>query len=322
MGSFPAQFVQRVPALEAEIHRPLVEEILELKKSKKAVILAHTYQSPEIYFGVADIRGDSLQLAREAMLVQGAERIVLCGVKFMAETAKILNPDRTVLLPDLRAGCSMANSITAADVRALREQHPGCPVVSYVNTNADVKAETDICCTSSNAVRVVESLGASKIIFLPDPHLGRWVQSQVPGVEMVLWDGPCEVHVEFTAEKIRELKEIDPELYVMVHPECNTEVIREADFTGSTSGMIKHIGEKKLKRIALITECSMGANITEMYPGTEVIRPCNLCPHMQRITLEKVRDCLLHDQFEIEIEESIRARAQSSLTRMLEVGAG
>ncbi|MBL8086900.1 MAG: quinolinate synthase NadA [Chthonomonas sp.] len=307
-----------VPRAEWEIHMPKVERILELKNERDATVLAHTYQSPQIYFSIADITGDSLQLAREVARVERPV-IVMCGVRFMAETSKILNPGKTVLLPDLRAGCSMADSLTAEDVRRLRAEHPGAPVVTYVNTNADVKAESDICCTSSNAVQVVRSLGASKVIFLPDPYLGKWVRSHMPEVEFVFWQGPCEVHVKFTAEDIAELKARYPGIEVLVHPECPEEVIAAADYTGSTSGMIRHIGERKLTQIALITECSMSSNVTAMFPGLQVVRPCNLCPHMQRITLDSVVEALEKMQHKISVEEGIRVRAQRALDRMLEV---
>ncbi len=307
-----------VPPAEWEIQRPQLQRILELKAERNAVILAHTYQSAPIYHVLADITGDSLQLAREATQVEEPV-IVMCGVKFMAETAKILNPEKTVLLPDLRAGCSMANSITGEDVRRLKAEYPDVPVVSYVNTNADVKAETDVCCTSSNAVQVVASLGVNRVIFLPDPYLGKWVKSQLPDVDLILWDGPCEVHVRFTGAEIRELKNRYPGIHVMVHPECPEDVIAEADYTGSTSGMIRHIGAKGLKQIALITECSMSDNVTAMYPGLEVVRPCNLCPHMQRITLGSIVESLEKMQHAIEIDEDVRVRAKHSLDRMLEV---
>jgi quinolinate synthase len=307
-----------VPPIEWEIHKPWVEKILQLKRERNAAILAHTYQSPEIYNTIADVRGDSLQLAREATRVD-ADIIVMCGVRFMAETTKILNPSRLVLLPDLRAGCSMANSITAADVRALREKHPGLPVVTYVNTNADVKAESDICCTSSNAVEVVQSLGVNEAIFIPDPYLGKWVQSQLPHVNLVLWDGPCEVHIKFTADDIAELKARFPGISVLAHPECPEEVLGEADFTGSTSAMSRYIGDHRPERVALITECTMADNVMASYPEVDVVRPCNLCPHMQRITLPAVAESLEKLQYPIEIEENIRVRAQQSLDRMLAV---
>ncbi|MBS1704703.1 MAG: quinolinate synthase NadA [Armatimonadetes bacterium] len=307
-----------IPPLEWEIQKPLVARILELKQERNAAILAHTYQVPEIYHTIADIQGDSLQLAREAMDVS-ADVIVMCGVRFMAETAKILNPSKTVLLPDLRAGCSMANSITADDVRRLKAENPGVPVVTYVNTNADVKAESDICCTSSNARQVVESLGVDKIIFIPDPYLGKWVQSQLPHIQMVLWNGPCEVHIRFTGEQVRELKQKYPGMPVLVHPECPEDVIAEADYTGSTSGMSRWVGDHKPARVALITECTMADNVSVLNPGVEMIRPCNLCPHMQRISLRSVVNSLERMEHTIEIEENIRVRAKQSLDRMLTV---
>lgn len=307
-----------IPPLEWEIHRRPIERILQLKQERNAVILAHTYQAPEIYHTIADVRGDSLQLAKEATQVE-ADIIVMCGVKFMAETTKILNPSKMVLLPDLRAGCSMANSITAADVIELRKKHPGLPVVTYVNTNVDVKAETDICCTSSNAVQVVRSLGVKEAIFLPDPYLGRWVQSQLPDVKLVLWDGPCEVHVKFTAADIRELRQRYPGIEVLAHPECPEEVLAEADYAGSTSQMAAYVGKSKLKKLALITECTMADNVMVQYPDVDVVRPCNLCPHMARITLEGVVRSLETLEHKIEIDEEMRVRAKRSLDRMMEV---
>ncbi len=307
-----------VPPVEWQIHKPWVERILQLKKERNAAILAHTYQSPEIYNTIADVRGDSLQLAREATKVE-ADVIVMCGVRFMAETTKILNPTRLVLLPDLRAGCSMANSINAEDVRELRREHPGLPVVTYVNTNADVKAESDICCTSSNAVEVVESLGVNEVIFIPDPYLGKWVQSQLPHVRLILWNGPCEVHIKFSAGDIAELKARFPGIQILAHPECPEDVLGEADFTGSTSAMAKYVGDHRPDRIALITECTMADNVMASYPEVEVVRPCNLCPHMQRITLPAVAESLEKLQYPIEIEDSIREKARLSLDRMLAV---
>lgn len=307
-----------MPPAEWELMRPKVDRINELKRERNAIILAHTYQSPAIYFGIADVQGDSLRLAVESSKAE-SDVIVMCGVRFMAESAKILNPDRTVLLPDLAAGCSMASSITGEDVRRLRALHPGVPVVSYVNTNADVKAETDICCTSSNAVQIVRSLGVNKVIFLPDPYLGKWVQTQLTEVEMILWDGPCEVHVLFTARDVRNLRAENPGIEVLVHPECAGEVISEADYTGSTSGMIKHIDRKRPERIALITECSMADNVIGTFPGIEVVRPCHLCPHMQRITLDKVIASLENLEHKIEIDPEIRIKAKRSLDRMMEV---
>lgn len=309
-----------VPPFEFEIQKPLIERIFELKRERNAVILAHTYQAPEIYFSVADFQGDSLQLAREATTVE-ADVIVQAGVKFMAETTKIVNPGAKVLIPDLRAGCSLAESITGADVVALRQRYPGVPVVTYVNTNADVKAESDICCTSANAVEIVESLGVPKVIFLPDQYLGRYVASMT-NVEVILWEGSCEVHERFTPFEVQELKRRYPGLHVLAHPECPPEILAEADYIGSTSGMSRHVKESGFKQIALITECSMSANIAALNPDVEIVRPCNLCPHMKRITLQGIVDSLEKLQYEIEVEESIRVRAKSAIDRMLEVVVG
>jgi len=306
-----------IPPVEWPAIALQVERIQELKRQKNAVILAHTYQAPEIYFTVADFVGDSLQLARMATEVE-ADIIVQAGVKFMADTSKILNPHRKVLIPDLRAGCSLAESITGEDVRKLREQHPGLPVVTYVNTNADVKAESDICCTSSNAVEVVESLGAPKVIFIPDRFLAKWVAKNTK-VEIISWEGACEVHERFTRQDIVALRTQYPGLHVMAHPECPPEVLEEADFVGSTSGMVKHVGASGEKRIALITECSMSSNVTQMYPEVEFVRPCNLCPHMRRITLANIVESLEKEQYEITVPEDIRIRAKAAIDAMLAV---
>lgn len=322
MASLPLpQVYERVsnviPEFEWPVFAPKVERILELKRQKNAVILAHTYQAPEIYFTVADVTGDSLHLAKEAAKMQ-AKIIVQAGVRFMAETSKILNPDTKVLIPDLRAGCSLAEGISGKDVIELRKQHPGVPVVTYVNTNADVKAESDICCTSANAVEIVESLGVPKVIFLPDKYLGKYVASQT-NVEIVLWDGSCMVHERFSADDIRHLRTMYPGVHVMAHPECPPEVLNEVDYVGSTSGMARHAGENRSKRIAIITECSMSANVSQMYPDTEFVRPCNLCPHMRRITLENIIESLEKEQFEIIVPEDIRIRAKRALDAMLAV---
>lgn len=309
-----ARFV--MPA-EWALAKPHVENILRLKRERNAVILAHTYMTPDIYFTVADIRGDSLALAREAAKTS-ADVIVLAGVKFMADTAKILNPEKTVLIPDLEAGCSLAQSITAEDVRRLREQYPGVPVVTYVNTDADVKAESDICCTSSNAVKVVESLGVPRVIFLPDRYLGKWVASQT-GVEVILWDGTCIVHERFTAQDIRELRAAHPGLAVFAHPECPPDVLAEADFVGSTSVMARRVGEIEASRIALITECSMSDNVAVLHPEREFVRPCNLCPFMKRITLAKIEESLREMKYEIVLPEDVLVRARAALDRMLAV---
>lgn len=306
-----------VPPVEWPALALQIERILELKRQKKAVILAHTYQAPEIYFTVADFVGDSLQLARMATQVE-ADIIVQAGVKFMADTSKILNPHRKVLIPDLRAGCSLAESITGEDVRKLKEKHPGLPVVTYVNTNADVKAESDICCTSSNAVEVVESLGVDKVLFIPDRYLAKWVAKNTT-VEIISWDGACEVHERFTRQDILALRTQYPGLHVLAHPECPPDVLEEADYVGSTSAMVRHIGESGKQRIALITECSMSTNVTQMYEDVDFVRPCNLCPHMRRITLPKLIESLEKEQHEIVIREDIRIRAKAAIDAMLAV---
>ncbi len=301
-----ARIEHLVPCMEWSLHLPWIEAINRLKLQRGAVIMAHSYQSPEIFHGVADVTGDSLALAQAAADCD-AEIIVLCGVHFMAESAKILAPHKTVLIPDLEAGCSLAASITADDVRALRAQHPGVPVVSYVNTSAAVKAETDVCCTSANAVQVVESLGVDKVIFLPDAFLGAHVAKHT-GVELVLWHGRCEVHEKFTAAEARHARErFDAKL--VAHPECPPEVLAEADFVGSTSAMGKWLAREQPKRVALITECSMADNLRAQFPATEFIKPCNLCPHMQRITLPNIYASLRDLRHVIEIPADIAARA-------------
>jgi quinolinate synthase len=308
-----------IPAIEWPVHAPYVAAIQELKRERNAVILAHNYQTPEIFHGVADIVGDSLALAREAAKTE-ADVIVLAGVHFMAETAKILNPDKTVLIPDLLAGCSLADSITAADVRGLRAQYPGVPVVTYVNTSADVKAESDVCCTSGNAVEVVESLGVPRVIFLPDEYLGRWVASQTK-VEIILWKGHCEVHERFTGNEVRSLRESYPGVVVIAHPECPPDVLAASDFVGSTSGMLKHVRDRRPKKVAMITECSMSDNLAAEFPEVDFVRPCNLCPHMKRITLPKIYESLRDLKFEIKIDPGLAGRARLAVERMLAVRA-
>jgi quinolinate synthase len=307
-----------VPLIEMPVLAPYLEAIQRLKRERNAVVLAHNYQTPEIYLGVADFVGDSLGLAQEAARTD-AEVIVQCGVHFMAETSKILSPHKTVLIPDLEAGCSLAASITGADVRLLRERYPDAPVVTYVNTSAEVKAESDICCTSANAVEVVESLGVPRVIFLPDEYLGRYVASKTT-VDLVLWRGHCEVHERFTAREVRELRGAHPGLYVLAHPECPPDVLAEADFVGSTAGMIRKVGESGARRVVMITECSMSDNVAAAYPDVEFVRPCNLCPHMKRITLPKIQRALERLQFEVTVEPEIAARARRAVERMLAVG--
>ena len=304
-----------VPAVEWPFFAPYVKAINALKKERNAVILAHNYQTPEIYNCVADYVGDSLQLARQAAKVD-ADVIVQCGVHFMAETSKILNPDKTVLIPDSRAGCSLASSITGEDVRLLRQKFPGVPVVAYVNTSADVKAEVDICCTSSNAVQVVESLGSDTVIFVPDQYLANYVAS-LTKVKIIAWKGACEVHERFTGAELRRYRENDPSIQIIAHPECPPDVIEEADFTGSTAHMIDWVRAKKPKRIVMVTECSMADNVQAELPDVEFVRPCNLCPHMKRITLPKILDSLVYMKEEVVIDPAIAEKARRSVERMV-----
>ncbi|MCH1570371.1 MAG: quinolinate synthase NadA [Longimicrobiales bacterium] len=306
-----------LPDVEIAALAPIIEEIEELKVRRKAAILAHNYMTPDIFHGVSDLRGDSLALARMAAETE-AEVIVMAGVHFMAETAKIVNEEKTVLIPDLRAGCSLADAITGADVRLLRERYPGVPVVTYVNTSADVKGESDICCTSGNAVQVVESLGTDRVIFLPDQYLGRWV-AQNTDVEIILWEGACEVHERFTAEELRGYRTLNPGIQIIAHPECPPDVLDEADFVGSTAGMINWVKSERPRQVVMVTECSMSDNVAVESPETEFLRPCNLCPHMKRITLENIRDALRDMKHEVTIDPAIAERARLAVERMLAV---
>ncbi|MGH8074584.1 MAG: quinolinate synthase NadA [Lysobacter sp.] len=310
-----------IPCLEVPMHLPWIDAINALKKRRGAVVMAHSYQSPEIFHGVADITGDSLALAQAAADCD-SDLIVLCGVHFMAESAKILAPDKTVLIPDLEAGCSLASSINAADVRALRLRHPGVPVVSYANTSAEVKAESDACCTSANAVQVVEAIanetGSDRVIFLPDRYLGSWVAQQTD-VELVLWNGTCEVHETFTAQQVRHTRE-QFDTKVVAHPECSPEVLAEADFVGSTSAMGRWLAKERPARVAMITECSMADNLRNEFPEVEFIKPCNLCPHMKRITLPNIHACLRDLRHEVLVAPEVRVRARAALDRMLAIG--
>ncbi len=314
-----AHLYQRVRSVISPVEWPLmaptIKAINELKGTRGAVVLAHNYQTPEIFHCVADIRGDSLQLAIEATRVK-SDIIVQCGVHFMAETSKILNPHKTVLIPDSRAGCSLAASITGADVRLLRERFPGVPVVAYVNTSADVKAEVDICCTSSNAVQVVESLNAPTVIFLPDQYLARYVASKTP-VKIIAWKGACEVHERFTGDELRSYREADPSVQIIAHPECPPDVLAEADFTGSTAHMIDWVRNRHPKRVVMITECSMADNVRAELPDVEMVQPCNLCPHMKRITLPKILDSLLTLREEVTVDPLIAEKARRSVERMI-----
>ena len=307
-----------VPEIEWKIHAPLIEKINKLKIEKNAVILAHNYQTPEIYHGVADISADSLALAVEAAKTS-ARIIVLCGVHFMAETAKLMNPSKKVLLPDMSAGCSLSASITGDDVRLLKQKYPGVPVVSYINTSADVKAETDICCTSANAVKVVESLNVDKVIFLPDQYLANYVASNT-NVKIISWKGTCIVHEKFTAQEVEEVRAANPGIKIIAHPECPPDVIKASDFAGSTSGMADYVNKNKPKKVMLVTECSMSDNVEADNPEVEFVKPCNLCPYMKKINLEKILDCLKNETNEIIIDKKISDAARKSVLRMTEIG--
>jgi quinolinate synthase len=307
-----------VPEIEWKIHAPLIEEINKLKIEKNAVILAHNYQTPEIYHGVADISADSLALAVEASKTS-ASIIVLCGVHFMAETAKLMNPSKKVLLPDMSAGCSLSSSITGDDVRLLKQKYPGVPVVSYINTSADVKAETDVCCTSANAVKVVESLNVDRVIFLPDQYLANYVASNTK-VKIISWKGTCIVHEKFTAKEVEEVRAANPGIKVIAHPECPPDVINASDFAGSTSGMVDYVSKNKPKKVMLVTECSMSDNVEADNPEVEFVKPCNLCPYMKKINLEKILDCLKNETNEINIDKKISDAARKSVIRMTEIG--
>ncbi len=311
---------RHVPEIEWRVHAPWIDAIAELKRARHAVVLAHNYQAPEIFHGVADFAGDSLQLARLAKETD-AEVIVMAGVYFMAETAKLLNPDKTVLIPDARAGCSLAESITAADVRLLRRRWPDAPVVTYVNTSAEVKAESDVCCTSQNAVEVVESLGEPRVIFLPDEYLGRYVQSRT-SVELLLWRGHCEVHERFSADDVRAWRASYPGVHVLAHPECPPEVLAEADFVGSTAAMIGHVRHARPARVMLVTECSMSDNVAVEFPDLQFVRPCNLCPHMKRITLPGIQRALSNLETRVEVEAETARRARAAVERMLALPSG
>ena len=307
-----------IPEIEWAFHAPLIHKINMLKKEKNAVVLAHNYQTPEIFHGIADIAADSLALAVEAEKTDAAI-IILCGVHFMAETAKLMNPNKKVLLPDMKAGCSLASSITGEDVKLLKEKYPSVPVVSYVNTSADVKAESDICCTSANAVKVVESLGVNKVLFLPDQYLAKYVSTKTK-VQILSWVGTCIVHERFSAQEIEDIKKQNPGIVVLSHPECPPEVIAASDFTGSTSSMSKYVKKNQPEKVILVTECSMSDNVQVENPDVQFIKPCNLCPHMKTITLPKVLDCLENETNEILIPEIISRRARKAVERMIAIG--
>ena len=307
-----------MPEIEWSVHAPYIYKINQLKKKKNAVVLAHNYQTPEIYHGISDFSADSLALAVEAAKTK-ADIIVMCGVHFMAETAKLMSPNKKVLLPDMKAGCSLSSSITGEDVRELKRKNPGVPVVSYVNTSAEVKAETDVCCTSANAVKIVNSLGVGKVIFLPDDYLAKYVASQTD-VEIISWKGTCEVHEQFTDTEINEIRKNNPGIKVIAHPECPPDVINASDFAGSTSGMIKYVRDNQPQKVMMVTECSMSDNIQIDNPNVEFIRPCNLCPHMKKITLPKILDCLKNETNELVMDQETIAKARKSVERMTEIG--
>src|SRR4029079_9139108 len=320
-SSLYAKVANFIPKAEWIAYAPVIAEINRLKREKDAVILAHNYMTPEIFHCVGDFMGDSLALAREAARTD-AKVIVQAGVHFMAETSQILSPQKTVLIPSMKAGCSLASSITGADVRLLKQTYPGLPVITYVNTSADVKAESDICCTSSNAVDVVESIaaewGVDTVIMIPDEYLAQNVAKQT-SIRIITWKGHCEVHERFTAEDIRGLRAANPGLVVLAHPECPPDVVAEADFTGSTSGMISYVGQNRPKRVVLMTECSMSDNVAVEYPDVSFVRPCNLCPHMKRITLPKILHALETMTTEVTVDALIAARARAAVEAMLRV---
>jgi quinolinate synthase len=309
---------KHIPEIEWKVHAPIIEKINKLKKEKNAIVLAHNYQTPEIYHGVADVAADSLALAVEAAKTS-ASIIVLCGVHFMAETAKLMSPNKKVLIPDMNAGCSLAESLTGEDVRLLKKKYPGVPVVSYVNTSADVKAETDVCCTSANAVKVVESLKAKQVIFLPDQHLANYVAKQTK-VKIISWKGSCIVHEQFSAKEIHDIREANPGIKIIGHPECPDDVLDECDFAGSTGGMIDYVKKNQPKKVMLVTECSMSDNVQADNPNVEFIKPCNLCPYMKKITLPKILHCLENETNEILIDKKMSEAARKSVLRMTQIG--
>jgi len=323
MEGLRAKLCRVIPDIEWAVHAPTIAAINALKRQKNAVILAHNYMTPEIFHTVADFVGDSLQLARLAAETEAAV-VVQAGVHFMAETSKVLSPDKTVLIPDPEAGCSLAAAITGADIRLLKQTYPGLPVVTYVNTTAEVKAESDCCCTSANAVAVVEDIahewGVDTVIMVPDEFLAQNV-AKLTKVKIITWMGHCEVHERFTAKDIRDLRQGHPGVVVLAHPECPPEVVAEADFTGSTSGMIDFVGKQRPARVVLVTECSMSDNVAVEFPDVDFVRPCNLCPHMKAITLPKILHALETMSVEVTVDPAVAARARKSVERMLKVGS-
>ncbi|WP_136637734.1 quinolinate synthase NadA [Pseudooceanicola onchidii] len=302
------------------IYAPYVAAINKLKKERNAVILAHNYMTPEIYHGIADVVGDSLQLAIEATKVE-ADVIVQCGVHFMAETSKILNPSKTVLIPDMDAGCSLAESITAEGIAQMRAQYPGAPVVTYVNTTAEVKAASDICCTSSNAVQIVRGLDAETVIMTPDKYLAQNIANLVPEKNIVWWDGACIVHEQYTAQDLRDFRDWNPGTRIIAHPECPPDVVAEADFSGSTSGIIDYVTRQRPEKAMLVTECSMASNISDALPDVDFVGPCNMCPYMKKVTLEKVLWSLHTMEGAVEVDPEIADKARVAVQRMIDLSA-
>ncbi len=326
-----------IPDVELRYKAELVVEINELKKEKNAVILGHNYMEPALFYTVPDFVGDSLELSRKAAETD-KDIIVFCGVRFMAETAKILNPDKTVLLPSAKGGCSLAASITVDDVRMLKAKFPGVPIITYINTYADVKAEVDVCCTSGNAKAVVESFAEETVIFLPDEYLARNVavetgkkiifpsavstDSSSQKNQIIGWGGRCEVHEKFTTGDIADAREQFPDVVVLAHPECPPEVVEQSDYSGSTTAIVNYVKQSNAQRYLVLTECSMGDNIAAENPDREMVRICSIrCPHMNEITLEETRDSLKNIQYKIEVPEDIRLRAKKSVDRMLAIGS-
>ena len=299
------------------IYAPYVKAINDLKRERNAVVLAHNYMTPEIFHGISDVSGDSLQLAIEATKVD-ADVIVQCGVHFMAETSKILSPEKTVLMPDMSAGCSLAESITAEGVEEMRAKYPGAPVVSYVNTTAEVKAASDICCTSSNAVQIVDAMESDTVIMTPDQYLAQNVANQSKK-KVVFWEGSCIVHELYTADDLKAYREYDPEVKIIAHPECTPAVVAESDFTGSTSGIIKWVHDNKPKKAMFITECSMASNIADELPEVDFAKPCNMCPYMKKISLEKVLYVLHTMENQVEVDADIAEKARLSVQRMIDL---
>ncbi|MWB79706.1 quinolinate synthase NadA [Pseudooceanicola sp. 216_PA32_1] len=302
------------------IYAPYVAAINQLKKDRNAVILAHNYMTPEIYHGIADVVGDSLQLAIEATKVK-ADVIVQCGVHFMAETSKILNPAKTVLIPDMEAGCSLAESITAEGIAEMRAKYPGAPVVTYVNTTAEVKAASDICCTSSNAVQIVRGMDSDTVIMTPDKYLAQNIANLVPEKNIVWWDGACIVHEQYTAQDLRDFREWNPGTRIIAHPECPPDVVVEADFSGSTSGIIDYVTQQRPEKAMLVTECSMASNISDALPDVDFVGPCNMCPYMKKITLEKVLWSLHTMEGAVEVDPEIADKARVAVQRMIDLSA-